>query len=123
MEYAKTAQTVQDLDGKTIASFAPREASLVKDVTLAKDTTDKINFDIEDFIDEPEIDISSIFGYSGDSDVVKKFLLIWVVKKSCNMFQIKREQFWLALLFVFCFFVLFTFLVMTFIKFILSHLS
>ena len=73
MEYAKTAQTVKDLDGQLVASFAPREAELVKNATLAKDTTDKINFDIDDFIDEPEIDISSIFGYSGDADVVKEF--------------------------------------------------
>lgn len=77
MEYAKTAQTVQDLDGKTIASFAPREASLVKDVTLAKDTTDKINFELPPELDSDllldNLDISGILGYDDGSDIFKEF--------------------------------------------------
>ncbi len=77
MEFAKTAQSVKDLDGQVVASFAPREASLVKDVTLAKDTTDKINFELPPEFDadlsSDKLDISSILGYDDGSDIYKEF--------------------------------------------------
>lgn len=74
MEFAKTAKTVKDLDGQEIASFAPREAELVKNATLAKDTTDKINFDIDDLIDEPNMPIIDLGGYPLTSDIMEELI-------------------------------------------------
>lgn len=77
MEYAKTSQTVKDLDGQVVASFAPREAELVKNATLAKDTTDKINFELPPEFDADlsldKLDISGILGYDDGSDIYKEF--------------------------------------------------
>lgn len=74
MEFAKTAKTVKDLDGQEIASFSPREAELVKNATLAKDTTDKINFDIDDLIDEPNMPVISLGGYPLTSDIMEELI-------------------------------------------------
>lgn len=75
--YARTATTVKDWDENVLADIAPREAELVKNTTLAKDTTDKINFSLDDDggIDEivNGIDLPSIFGYSGDTEALKEF--------------------------------------------------
>ena len=77
MEFAKTAKTVKDLDGQEIASFSPREAELVKNATLAKDTTDEINFELPPEFDadlsSDKLDISSILGYDDGSDIYKEF--------------------------------------------------
>ncbi|MBN1839487.1 MAG: hypothetical protein JW802_05525 [Campylobacterales bacterium] len=74
--YARNPVSVKDWDENVLADIAPREAELVKNATLAKDTTDKINFEVEDDwgLDDivDGIDISQIFGYSPDSDVIKE---------------------------------------------------
>ena len=75
--YARTATTVKDWDENVLADIAPREAELVKNTTLAKDTTDKINFSLDEDIDFDDIvdgiDLPSIFGYSGDTEPLKEF--------------------------------------------------
>lgn len=75
--YARTATTVKDWDENVLADIAPRDAELVKNATLAKDTTDKINFSLDDDGDIDEIvngiDLPSIFGYSGDTEALKEF--------------------------------------------------
>lgn len=72
--YAKTAQTVKDWDENVLADISPREARLVKDATIAIDTTDKINFvlDDEDVDLVTPLDIKTIFGYDGDSSTVQE---------------------------------------------------
>jgi len=74
--YARTATTVKDWDENVLADIAPREAELVKNATLSKDTTDKINFSLDDDGDIDDIvegvDLSKIFGYEPDSDIIKE---------------------------------------------------
>lgn len=72
--FAKTPQKVKDWDENELADISPREARLVKDATVAIDTTDKINFELDD----EDVDnlvtenIRSIFGYSDDSGAIKE---------------------------------------------------
>lgn len=75
-EYAKSPQTVKDWDENTLADIAPREARLVKDATVAKDTTDKINFELDtDDIDiAMPIDISSVYGFESCSSITKEWI-------------------------------------------------
>lgn len=77
LEYNKTTQSVKDLDGNMVASFSPREAELAKNATVAREVTDKNNFTLDDDIDLEDIvdgvEISSIFGYSGDTEPLKEF--------------------------------------------------
>lgn len=77
LQYDKNPQEVKDLDGQTVGTFAPREASLVKDATFAKNQTDEKNFELDD--DDLDIatpiDISSIYGYEKSSDIIEQFIL------------------------------------------------
>jgi hypothetical protein len=76
MQYNKTSQTVKDLDDNVIADLSPREASHIKNATVAKDTTDKINFELPDnLMDEinDNVDISSILGYDDGADIFREF--------------------------------------------------
>lgn len=72
--FAKTPQKVKDWDENELADISPREARLVKDATVAIDTTDKINFELDD----EDVDnlvtenIRSIFGYADDSGAIKE---------------------------------------------------
>ncbi|WNY98743.1 hypothetical protein SUSP_001161 [Sulfurospirillum sp. 'SP'] len=72
--FAKTPQKVKDWDENELADISPREARLVKDATVAIDTTDKINFELDD----EDVDnlvtenIRSIFGYADDSVAIKE---------------------------------------------------
>jgi len=72
--FAKTPQKVKDWDENELADISPREARLVKDATVAIDTTDKINFELDD----EDVDllttenIKSIFGYADDSGAIKE---------------------------------------------------
>lgn len=70
-EYAKAPQSVKDWDENILADISPREARLVKDATVAIDTTDKINFelDTEDIDIVLPIDISRIYGYEKNSEI------------------------------------------------------
>ena len=73
--YQRTPTTVKDIDENVLFDIAPREARFVKDATVAKDTTDKINFELDDEdvdLADP-LDIKTIFGYSSDSDALKEF--------------------------------------------------
>lgn len=73
--YQRTPTQVKDIDENVLFDIAPREARLVKDATVAKDTTDKINFELDDEdvdLADP-LDIKTIFGYSSDSDSLKEF--------------------------------------------------
>ena len=74
-EFKKTAQDVYDLDGQKVASFAPREAELVKNTTVAKDTTDKINFELDDEDLEPDDSSSFVLGgFSKSSDIMSEYI-------------------------------------------------
>lgn len=73
--YARTATTVKDWDENVLADIAPREAELVKNATLAKDTTDKINFDIDDLMDDNEVVLDGVRGYELGSDIMREFIL------------------------------------------------
>jgi hypothetical protein len=77
MEYNKTQQTVYDLDGNVLGSAVPRYLKVQKDAVVGIDNTDKINFDLDEDGDLDDIvngiDLPSIFGYSGDSEVIKEF--------------------------------------------------
>lgn len=74
--YARNPVSVKDWDENVLADIAPREAELVKNATLAKDTTDKINFSLDEDgnLDEESkgVDFSSILGYSGDTEIIKE---------------------------------------------------
>lgn len=74
LEYDKKPQEVKDLDGQTVGTFAPREASLVKNAAVAKETTDKNNFDIDDLIDDDPLDLTSILGYEKSSDIILDYV-------------------------------------------------
>lgn len=77
LEFNKTAQNIADLDGNFVTKLAPREAELAKNATVAREVTDKNNFTLDDDIDLDDIvdgvEISSIFGYSGDTEPLKEF--------------------------------------------------
>jgi len=75
MTYNKTSQTIKDLDGNEVVNLAPRDASMVKNATVAKDTTDKINYDVDDLLDDSPIDLSSIIGYEDGSDIMREYIL------------------------------------------------
>ena len=76
MEYNKTQQTVYDLDGNALGQATPRDLGVQKDAVVGIDHTDKINFtldddgDLEDIMDG--VDITGIFGYDSDADVIKE---------------------------------------------------
>jgi len=76
MQYNKSTQTVYDLDGNALGKAAPRDLTTQKDAVVAIDHTDKINFNLDDDGDIDDvadgIDLSSILGYNGDTDVVKE---------------------------------------------------
>ncbi|AFL69762.1 hypothetical protein [Sulfurospirillum barnesii] len=75
-EYNKTAQTVKDLDGNTIAKLEPREAELVKNAVVAVEKTDINNFELdeEDIDIVTPFDISSIYGYEHNSVIYENII-------------------------------------------------
>ena len=56
MEYNKTSQSVSDFDGNFVRKLSPREAELTKNTVVSQDTTDKISFTIDEFLDNLDSD-------------------------------------------------------------------
>lgn len=68
LEFNRYSTMVKDLDSNEIAKLSPREASYIKDATLAKDTTDKINFELDLDLDNLDIDIPELSLLSQNDD-------------------------------------------------------
>lgn len=86
MEYDKENIKLKDLEGNSIADpdnglistpLSPRDIRVIRDTTLAKDTTDKINFEIpeelESELSSDLLDISDILGYPDGADIFKEY--------------------------------------------------
>ncbi len=76
MIYDKSLENqVYDSDGNLLSDMvSPREWAVRKNATVAKDTTDKINYDVDDFLDDSSIDLSSIIGYEDGSDIMREYI-------------------------------------------------
>lgn len=77
MQYDKNGlNKVYDSDGNLMSDMvAPREWVIRKNATVAKDMTDKINYDVDDLLDDSPIDLSSIIGYEDGSDIMREYIL------------------------------------------------
>lgn len=79
-DYQKVPMQVKDIDENVLFDIPPREVKTVMHSTVAKDTTDKINFELPEDTDDDTISpeemnfIKACMGYGGESELTKSFI-------------------------------------------------